>query len=236
VPLTVRATFNDRGAADTHTAKINWGDGTIESVQVTETPVPPGSAGTPSGTDGTLERGHTFYASGVQTVTLEVGDDDGGTGVVSTPVAVRDPRSAVQSTAGMLQNLIADPAIPQPARERLTRALRHLDGPDGVMAKLSTGDLAAAVRKLQLASEDLDAAIAAGARADQVRAIQRELAGIARSIAATTLQSRRPALSASLLDLLDTTFARAVAQLASGLFTTSIANFHEVTRRAVAGR
>jgi PKD repeat protein len=71
------ATFNDLGTSDTHTAMIDWGDGTVESGLVTETPFgPPGSS---EGNDGTIAGSHIYNDNGIYLVTVTVYDDDGGT-------------------------------------------------------------------------------------------------------------------------------------------------------------
>jgi hypothetical protein len=65
------AAFTDAGPNDTHTATIDWGDGTpIQPGVVTET------AG--SGTGTVAVPSHTYAASGLFTATVTVGDDDGG--------------------------------------------------------------------------------------------------------------------------------------------------------------
>ena len=58
------ATFNDLGTLDTHTAAIDWGDGTAPDVGiVNETAAgPPGST---SGTDGTVSDSHVYVDSGI---------------------------------------------------------------------------------------------------------------------------------------------------------------------------
>jgi hypothetical protein len=69
------ATFNDLGTLDTHTATINWGDGTVEAGAVSETPFgPPGST---LGADGTVSGSHVYADDGVYTATVCVIDDDG---------------------------------------------------------------------------------------------------------------------------------------------------------------
>src|SRR5262249_11420427 len=53
--------FNDKGTADTHTATIDWDDGTAPAaVVVTETPT--GAPGSTSGLTGTLSVGSHVYA------------------------------------------------------------------------------------------------------------------------------------------------------------------------------
>ena len=70
------ATFNDRGTLDTHTATVNWGDGTAtEAGAVTEAPFgPPGST---AGADGTVDGSHVYADNGTYAVTVCVEDDDG---------------------------------------------------------------------------------------------------------------------------------------------------------------
>ena len=86
LPLTLACLFpditpcrklaNDRGTLDTHTATIDWGDGTAtEARVVTESPFgPPGST---SGANGTIAGTHVYADNGVYTVTVTVTDDDG---------------------------------------------------------------------------------------------------------------------------------------------------------------
>ncbi|UCF13358.1 MAG: hypothetical protein JSW06_03630 [Thermoplasmatales archaeon] len=75
------STFTDPGILDTHTATIDWGDGTTSSGIVTET----NGSGTATGT-------HIYTEAGVYTVTLNITDKDGGSDIeVYQYVVVYDP-------------------------------------------------------------------------------------------------------------------------------------------------
>jgi PKD repeat protein len=89
------ATFNDKGTLDTHTATINWGDGTsTEAGTVTESPFgPPGSI---AGMDGTVLGSHIYGDNGVFMVTVTVTDDDGGVGSDTFTVTVNNVAPTIQ--------------------------------------------------------------------------------------------------------------------------------------------
>ena len=103
--VSVGLAFSDDGGNDTHTATIDWGDGTVE----------PGTVGG-SATSGTVSGAHA-YSSGSYTITVTVVDDDGAastatTGVVinGTPTAgVGGPYAGVEGAAVSLAGTAADP-------------------------------------------------------------------------------------------------------------------------------
>ena len=72
--VTAHANFNDYGINDTHTAVWNWGDGTTTAADFTE------AAGF-----GQASGSHTYTTPGVYTISLNVTDNDGATGVGTTP-------------------------------------------------------------------------------------------------------------------------------------------------------
>jgi len=74
-PITLNATFVDPGLRDTHTAQIDWGDGTTTNLAVT-----PNARG--------LSATHTYLNQGVYTTQVTVRDDDGGAGTASVRTTV----------------------------------------------------------------------------------------------------------------------------------------------------
>ncbi len=69
-------TFTDPGTLDTHTATIDWGDGSIAVGIVGQSPSgPPGNA---AGQSGTVAGAHIYADDGTYTVVVSVLDDDGG--------------------------------------------------------------------------------------------------------------------------------------------------------------
>ncbi|HSL84209.1 MAG TPA: Calx-beta domain-containing protein, partial [Thermoanaerobaculia bacterium] len=73
------AAFTDPGVLDTHTATVDWGDGTVAEGSVTG-----------AGGSGTVSSSHVYTAPGTYEVTVCVTDDDGGEGCDSLTVEVTD--------------------------------------------------------------------------------------------------------------------------------------------------
>jgi hypothetical protein len=72
--VTVTASFTDVGTQDTHSAVVDWGDGS---------PVEPATVDQGAGS-GTVTATHAYASGGVFTVTVTLTDDDTGTAVAST--------------------------------------------------------------------------------------------------------------------------------------------------------
>ncbi|MDB5386123.1 MAG: hypothetical protein JWM11_1769, partial [Planctomycetaceae bacterium] len=73
----VTAAFSDAGTADTHTAVINWGDGTTTTGSISEI----SGAGTATGK-------HAYATGGYFTITVTITDDDGGIASQTTSTAI----------------------------------------------------------------------------------------------------------------------------------------------------
>jgi len=75
--MTVSAAFSDAGRLDTHTATIEWGDGTTSAGAVVE------SDGT-----GTVAASHAYLHGGFYTITVSVLDDDGDSHSMTTQTVI----------------------------------------------------------------------------------------------------------------------------------------------------
>jgi Ca2+-binding RTX toxin-like protein/PKD repeat protein len=76
-PVTVMASFSDAGTRDTHTAVVDWGDGTTSAGTVTE-----------ANGSGTVAGSHVYAAGGFYTITVTVTDDDGASDDATTETVV----------------------------------------------------------------------------------------------------------------------------------------------------
>ncbi len=78
--------FVDPGPLDTHSASIDWGDGTTESVPVSSRII--STSGNPSSLSGFVQAKHRYSRPGDYLVTLRLTDSDGGVGTDSFAVTV----------------------------------------------------------------------------------------------------------------------------------------------------
>ncbi len=75
--ITIAATFTDVGTPDTHSAVIDWGDGSVTTAgTITE-----------SSGSGNVAGSHAYDAGGIYTITMTLTDDDGGS-VIQTTTAI----------------------------------------------------------------------------------------------------------------------------------------------------
>ncbi|MBI4337680.1 MAG: right-handed parallel beta-helix repeat-containing protein [Chloroflexi bacterium] len=113
------ATFTDAGAADTHTATIDWGDG-------------PPVAGIVDQALHTVSGSHSYAASGTYTVTVAVTDDDSGSGSDTLEVEVTNVPPVV--------NAGADQAADEGSPVNLSATYTDADAGDTHTALIDWGD------------------------------------------------------------------------------------------------
>ena len=106
----LRTSFSDLGWLDTHTAIIDWGDGSVEVVDITVL-----DSSAPDPEIGVVVGSHVYGAVGTYAVTVVITDDEGGTASQTTVVEV--------ASAG--RDSAKDPE--PPAKDRDTAGTR----PDG---------------------------------------------------------------------------------------------------------
>jgi hypothetical protein len=82
--VTVRGTFTDAGILDTHTAKIDWGDGIVTPAILDQ------AAGKFTASHQYLDDDPTGTTSDIYTITASVTDDDGGVGAATTELTVKN--------------------------------------------------------------------------------------------------------------------------------------------------
>jgi hypothetical protein len=92
--VALAASFSDDGIPDTHTATIDWGDGTVAPATVT--------GGGPSGQ---VSGNHTYTMAGIYTVRVTVTDDDGGSGSRDyQSIVVYDPSAGFVTGGGWIDS------------------------------------------------------------------------------------------------------------------------------------
>jgi hypothetical protein len=101
--VAVSAGFTDAGVLDTHSATVDWGDGTTTPANVTQ------AAGS-----GSVAASHPYGAPGIYTVTVSVDDGDGG---VETSeflyIVVYDPEGGFATGGGIIHSP-AGAYVPEP--------------------------------------------------------------------------------------------------------------------------
>jgi LPXTG-motif cell wall-anchored protein len=105
-----RDAFRDPGTADTHTATVDWGDGTgVQTGVVSESPFgPPGSV---VRLDGTISAGHIYEQTGTYQVAVCVADDDQPAVKVCDQLTVTVLRSTLPKTGSDSTNTLVQIGI-----------------------------------------------------------------------------------------------------------------------------
>jgi hypothetical protein len=144
--LDIQGSFNDAGAFDTHTASIDWGDGSSEEL---------GSV------TGAVSAGHVYMAAGEQTVAMAVTDDDGGVGAATMSINVLGASATAEMASATLEGILTGSHVHGAAAQFLEKALAKLEGnghytePVGALDLLAGGQLHAALDKIRQATSYL---------------------------------------------------------------------------------
>lgn len=163
LPVRLALTFTDPGTLDTHTATIDWGDGS-----------PPDTsfdvfASAYGGATGRLEDSRAFPAPGNFTVTATVTDDDGGSSSQQFTVAVLSLEQAIGDVVDDLNALIAQQtnariaAALRAARDELTGNRASTPPTNGALDKLADNDPVSAITKIRASISNLITAESRGA-------------------------------------------------------------------------
>lgn len=152
VPVSASVSFTDPGALDTHTATVNWGDGSsVQALGAVNSPFAPV---------------HAFPSPGTYTVIITVIDDDGGIDAESVTIEVVSPLDALGRVSSSLGALTTDPGTNIPARTFIQCAIADLGGNNGgssnngAFTLLAAKQYGAAVEKMEQAIYCLDSAAA----------------------------------------------------------------------------
>lgn len=144
--LSISVSFADVGTLDTHTATIDWDDGSSWKGPAT----------------GSIVASHTYSTADSYTITVTIVDDDTGQVSVSRVVEVVDAAGAVEDLVEDLQAMLTDPAIDPALAASIRSALNELEGmdgessEDGALDKIDRRAWNAALVKLQNAAVILE--------------------------------------------------------------------------------
>ena len=238
VSIPLEAQFNDRGTLDTHTAIIDWDDGTVDDTDIYESPFFPGST---DGMDGIAAVVHTYSAAGSYSVILNIYDDDGDADTATLELEVVNPVEATERIVERLADLASSPDLDPYDRNLISEALKDLEGTlegkpnSGALDKIRDEDFAAALLKIIQVLEHLES-------------IQNDYAGVDFGLLKLVLTQISESIAADLLDqakaLIDWTSPGAVKQIEKltdkfndgqnfkndSEFIMAVEKFHEVVK------
>ncbi len=165
--IDIEGSFTDVGTQDTHTASINWDDGTVDDAT------------------GTTAGSHAYATPDMYTIELTVTDDDNGTDVSLADVTVVDAFGAITALIGELSTL--------PENANIAQALDKLigenggDAENGALDQLARDNLNATLEQIKQAMQELEAAEARDASLD-LTILKSLLALTAKSVAVDALE------------------------------------------------
>lgn len=157
--VNLEGSFTDAGLKDTHTAEINWDDGTIDP----ETAFYAFIDSTNSNM-GLLYATHIYTVPGDYNIVLTVTDDDEGSDTQTIPIEIVDAAGAIEYVVESLEQHADNPDI----QAALDKMIGEQDGDasNGAIDMLEQGNLNAALEKIKQALEYMEAAEAADPNLD----------------------------------------------------------------------
>jgi len=153
--------FADSGTLDTHTARMDWGDGTVDDLGDVQQ---------------VIGASHAYMSPGTYVLTLIVTDDDGGEGMASAEIEVVTAEGSITTAIALLTGLAADPGVVAGVRVAIENAIDKLNGKNdgigsnGVLDEIEKGNLNAALVKVDHALQYLKAAEATDPELDLMSA------------------------------------------------------------------
>jgi hypothetical protein len=240
LPVNVSASFTDPGILDTHTATIDWGDGSPLDTSFAT------FADSLNGATGALKDTHVFTSPGTKQITVTVTDKDGGVTTKQLTVSVLSSKAAILGTANQLTQLIAattNSGIASALRNARDQLIgNHAGTPptNGATDKLDANDPSTAITKLKVALAYLATAESLGA--GNLTPLKDLLGLAAEGIATATYQHALAAFpnpssgQAKTLAAIGALIATGNQQLASHQYANACDSYKAATDKAIAMR
>jgi len=159
IGVNLAGSFTDVGMLDTHTAEINWGDGSEDIEGDFEY-----FTDCTGGFEGFLKTMHIYAVPSNYTITLNVTDNDNDFSTTTAQIEVVDAAGAIASVVESLTPLADEPNV-QAAIDKL-QGEQDGEASNGALDKLEKGNLNAALQKIKQALEYLEAAEASNPSLD----------------------------------------------------------------------
>ena len=180
--IEVKGSYTDIGTLDTHTASIDWDDGTEQPVAIS----------TLGKTDTASHRYALDQAPGDYIIDLTITDDDTGSDTSTATIKIVDAEGALQDAVDDLWELL-ESGLDQDAQKAINKALKNItgsnggDADNGALDKLEKGKLNSALNKIKKALKALQKAEAKDATLD-LRTVKTQLILTARSVVVTAIE------------------------------------------------
>jgi hypothetical protein len=236
VPVKLAATFTDPGRADTQTASVAWGDGTIDTSFLT-------FSDARDGANGQLGDAYVYGAPGTFEIVATITDDDKEGSAVSFTIQVLSIEQAITSVVEQIDLLLSTATDPRvlaalrDARDELTGNHAGTPPTNGALDRLEANDPVGAITKLSAALAFLAAAQSRGA--GDLSALANLLGLAAEGIATTAYYQATVALPAPSRGQART--LESIAQLVvtghqlvgAGQYTAACDSFRQATQKAL---